>query len=44
MSVNRLHWLYRVPAQIGTTVVNVTIVVDNGAHTGALPGRALRSQ
>ena len=29
---------------ISQVMVNGTLVVDNEVHTGALPGRALRSQ
>ena len=32
------------PAGIDYVMVNGQLVVDNGVHTGALPGRALRSQ
>ena len=32
------------PAGIDYVLVNGQVVVDNGTHTGALPGRALRSQ
>ena len=32
------------PAGIDYVLVNGKLVVDNGTHTGALPGRALRSQ
>ena len=32
------------PAGIDYVLVNGKVVVDNGNHTGALPGRALRSQ
>ncbi len=32
------------PEGIDYVLVNGQVVVDNGAHTGALPGRALRSQ
>ena len=32
------------PDGISHVIVNGTLVVDSGAHTGALPGRALRSQ
>ena len=32
------------PDGISHVMVNGTLVVDNGTHTGALPGRALRSQ
>ena len=32
------------PDGISHVLVNGQLVVDNGAHTGALPGRALRSQ
>ena len=32
------------PVGIGYVIVNGQVVVDNGVHTGALPGRALRSQ
>ena len=32
------------PDGISHVIVNGTLVVDNGVHTGALPGRALRSQ
>lgn len=30
------------PAGIGTVIVNGTVVIDDGEHTGALPGRLLR--
>jgi N-acyl-D-amino-acid deacylase len=30
------------PVGIPYVIVNGQVVVDNGAHTGALPGRALR--
>jgi len=30
------------PLGIPHVIVNGKVVVDNGAHTGALPGRALR--
>lgn len=30
------------PAGIGTVIVNGTVVIDGGEHTGALPGRLLR--
>ena len=33
---------HRYPAGIGTVIVNGTIVVDSGEHTGRLPGRVLR--
>jgi len=33
---------HRYPRGIGTVVVNGTIVVDSGQHTGTLPGRVLR--
>ena len=32
------------PDGISHVIVNGALVVDNGVHTGALPGRALRSQ
>jgi N-acyl-D-aspartate/D-glutamate deacylase len=32
------------PSGIDYVLVNGQLVVDNGSHTGALPGRALRSQ
>ena len=32
------------PAGIDYVLVNGKLVVDNGSHTGALPGRAIRSQ
>jgi N-acyl-D-amino-acid deacylase len=32
------------PDGISYVIVNGSPVVDNGVHTGALPGRALRSQ
>jgi N-acyl-D-aspartate/D-glutamate deacylase len=32
------------PAGIDYVIVNGQLVVDQGEHTGALPGRALRSQ
>jgi N-acyl-D-amino-acid deacylase len=32
----------RYPSGIAHVIVNGTIVIDNGAHTGALPGRVLR--
>jgi N-acyl-D-aspartate/D-glutamate deacylase len=32
------------PEGIDYVVVNGRLVIDNGTHTGALPGRALRSQ
>ena len=32
------------PVGIDYVAVNGTLVIDNGQHTGALPGRALRSQ
>ena len=32
------------PDGIGYVLVNGQLVIDNGVHTGALPGRALRSQ
>ena len=32
------------PVGIDYVLVNGKFVVDNGVHTGALPGRALRSQ
>ena len=32
------------PDGISHVLVNGQLVVDNGVHTGALPGRALRSQ
>jgi N-acyl-D-aspartate/D-glutamate deacylase len=33
---------HQYPAGIGTVIVNGTIVIDGGEHTGALPGRLLR--
>jgi len=30
------------PAGIGTVIVNGTVVIDGGEHTGVLPGRLLR--
>jgi N-acyl-D-amino-acid deacylase len=33
---------HRYPAGIGTVIVNGTVVIDGGEHTGALPGRLLR--
>jgi N-acyl-D-aspartate/D-glutamate deacylase len=33
---------HRYPAGIGTVIVNGTMVVDSGEHTGTLPGRVLR--
>jgi N-acyl-D-amino-acid deacylase len=33
---------HRYPAGIPTVIVNGTVVVDGGEHTGALPGRLLR--
>lgn len=33
---------HRYPAGIGTVIVNGMVVVDQGEHTGALPGRVLR--
>jgi N-acyl-D-amino-acid deacylase len=33
---------HRYAAGIGTVVVNGTVVVDSGQHTGAVPGRVLR--
>ena len=33
---------HQFPAGIPTVIVNGTVVVDSGAHTGALPGRVLR--
>ena len=33
---------HRYPEGIGTVIVNGTMVVDSGRHTGALPGRVLR--
>jgi N-acyl-D-aspartate/D-glutamate deacylase len=33
---------HRYPEGIGTVIVNGTIVVDSGEHTGRLPGRVLR--
>jgi N-acyl-D-aspartate/D-glutamate deacylase len=33
---------HRYPDGIGSVVVNGTVVVDSGEHTGALPGRVLR--
>jgi len=32
------------PEGIDYVIINGKLVVDNGVHTGALPGRALRSQ
>ena len=32
------------PEGIDYVVVNGRLVIDNGTHTGALPGRALRSR
>ena len=32
------------PEGIDYVIVNGKMVIDNGVHTGALPGRALRSQ
>ncbi len=32
----------RFPDGIDQVIVNGTLVVDDGSHTGALPGRALR--
>ena len=32
------------PVGIDYVIVNGEVVIDNGAHTGAMPGRALRSQ
>lgn len=32
----------RYPAGVGYVIVNGALVIDNGAHTGALPGRVLR--
>ena len=32
------------PDGIEYVLVNGQMVIDNGTHTGALPGRALRSQ
>ena len=32
------------PDGIAYVLVNGKLVIDNGVHTGALPGRALRSQ
>ena len=33
---------HQYPAGIGTVIVNGTVVIDAGEHTGALPGRLLR--
>ena len=33
---------HQYPAGIGTVIVNGTVVIDGGEHTGALPGRLLR--
>lgn len=33
---------HRYPTGISTVIVNGTVVVDSGQHTGALPGRVLR--
>jgi hypothetical protein len=33
---------HRYPAGIGTVIVNGTVVIDGGEHTGALTGRLLR--
>ena len=33
---------HQYPAGIGAVIVNGTIVIDGGEHTGALPGRLLR--
>ena len=33
---------HQYPAGLGTVIVNGTIVIDGGEHTGALPGRLLR--
>ncbi len=33
---------HRYPAGIPTVIVNGTVVVESGEHTGALPGRVLR--
>jgi len=33
---------HRYPAGIGTVIVNGTVVIDGGEHSGALPGRVLR--
>ena len=44
----RANATFEVPKQypdgISHVIVNGALVVDNGVHTGALPGRALRSQ
>ena len=32
---------HQYPAGIGTVIVNGTVVLDGGGHTGALPGRLL---
>ena len=32
------------PEGINYVIVNGKLVIDNGVHTGALPGRALKSQ
>jgi len=34
----------RYPEGISHVIVNGKVVIDNGNHTGALPGRALKSQ
>ena len=33
---------HQYPAGIGTVIANGTVVIDDGEHTGALPGRLLR--
>jgi N-acyl-D-amino-acid deacylase len=33
---------HRYPSGIGTVIVNGAVVIDDGEHTGALPGRLLR--
>ena len=33
---------HQYPAGIGTVIVNGTVVIEGGDHTGALPGRLLR--
>jgi N-acyl-D-amino-acid deacylase len=35
---------HQFPDGIGVVVVNGTVVVDDGGHTGARPGRLLRSE
>ncbi len=30
---------HQYPSSIGTVIVNGTVVIDGGEHTGALPGR-----